>query len=241
MALVTGASRGIGRSIAIRLARDGFDVVINYLSNEMAARETLARVEELGRRGWVVGANLAEPEEVLNMVQSLTHLPRLDVVVHNAAIGTFKPLLDVRPNQLELTFRVNVFALLWLVKAALPRMTRGGKVVALSSGGSARVVPHYGLVGPSKAALESLVRYLAVELAPHGITVNAVSGGLVDTDALRAFPDWQALVAQTVAATPERRLGLPDDIASVVSGLVGDQLDWMRGQVLHADGGASLR
>ena len=92
-----------------------------------------------------------------------------------------------------------------------------------------------------KAALESLVRYLAVELAPHGITVNAVSGGLVDTDALRAFPDWQALVAQTVAATPERRLGLPDDIASVVSGLVGDQLDWMRGQVLHADGGASLR
>ncbi|WP_394834237.1 SDR family oxidoreductase [Pendulispora rubella] len=241
VALVTGASRGIGRSIAVRLARDGFDVVINYLRNEDAAKQTLALVEKEGRRGWVACANVGEPDEVAAMMRSLGHLSRLDVLVHNAAIGTFKPLLDIRPNQIELAFKVNVCALLWLVKGALPLMGPGSKIVALSSVGGSRVVPNYGVVGPSKAALESLIRYLAVDLRPRGITVNAVSGGLVDTDALRAFPDWEKLAADAVAATPGGRLGGADEIASVVASLASGQLDWMCGQILRADGGATLR
>lgn len=244
VALVTGASRGIGQRIALRLARDGFDVVVNYLRDEEAAQKTLELVQREGRRGWVACANMGEPEEILGMMRDLgdrSRVARLDVVVHNAAIGTFKPLLEIRPNQIELAFKVNAFALLWLAKAALPLMGRGGKIVALSSVGGSRVVPHYGIVGPSKAAMESIVRYLAVELKPRGITVNAVSGGLVDTDALRAFPEWEKLAAQAVAATPEGRLGSADEIASVVASLAGGQLDWVCGQVVRADGGATLR
>lgn len=242
VALVTGASRGIGRSIAVRLARDGFDIVINYLRNEDAARETLEMVRREGRRAWLACADVGDPEEVAAMLRSLDQLSRVDVLVHNAAIGTFKPLLDVRLNQLEALFRVNVYALLWLVKAALPLMEGGGKVIALSSVGAERVVPHYGLVGPSKAALESLVRYLGVDLKPRGISVNAVSSGLIDTDALReAYPEWGKLAARAVEATPERRLGSAEEIASVVSSVCGGNLDWMCGQTLRADGGASLR
>ncbi len=241
VALVTGASRGVGRSIAQRLAADGFDIVINYLRNEEAAKETLELVRKAGRQGWLVCANMGETDEIAQMLRELEHLKRIDVLVHNAAIGTFKPLLEIRPNQIELAFKVNVFGLLWLVKAALPKMGEGGKVIALSSTGGERVIPNYGIVGPSKAAMESLVRYLAVELKPRGITVNTVSGGFIDTDALRAFPDWEKMVAQSLTQTPGGRLGEPKDLASVVSALASGKLDWMCGQVLLADGGANLR
>jgi enoyl-[acyl-carrier protein] reductase III len=241
VALVTGASRGVGRSIAVRLAADGFDVVVNYLRNEEAARETAALVRARGREAWTISANVGDVDEIAAMFRELAHVDRIDVLVHNAAIGTFKPLLDIRPNQLELAFRVNVFALLWLAKAALPRMGEGGKIIALSSSGSARVVPYYGIVGPSKAALESMVRYLAAELKPRGITVNAVAGGFVDTDALRAFPGWEDLARRAVEKTPAGRIGTGDDLARVVGALAGDQLDWICGQVVMADGGAGLR
>ena len=241
VALVTGGSRGIGRTIAVRLARDGFDVVVNYLRNEDAAKETVDLVRAEGGQAWAVCANMGEPDDVAAMMREVEHVKKLDVVVHNAAIGTFKPLLDIRPNQIELAFKVNVFGLLWLAKAALPRMSEGGQIIALSSMGSGRVVPHYGIVGPSKAALESMVRYLAAELRPRGINVNTVSGGFIDTDALRAFPEWEKLVAQSVAMTPGGRIGTGEDLANVVSSLASGQLGWMCGQVLLADGGAGLR
>jgi len=240
VALVTGASRGVGRSIAVRLAAEGYDVVINYLRNEDAAQETLDLVQKHGRKGWLVCANMGEPDEIAGMFRELEHLPKIDVLVHNAAIGTFKPLLEIRPNQLDLAFRVNVFALLWLAKAAVPRMGKGSHIIAISSTGGERVIPDYGIVGPSKAAMESMARYLAVELKPRGITVNTVSGGFVDTDALRAFPDWEKRVEQSIAQTPAGRLGTPDDLASVVAALASGKLDWMCGQVLKADGGVGL-
>jgi enoyl-[acyl-carrier protein] reductase III len=241
VALVTGGSRGVGRSIAVRLAKEGFDVVVNYLRNEEAAQETVSLVKAAGREAWAICANVGEIDEIATMFREIAHLQKLDVLVHNAAIGTFKPLLEIRPNQLELAFRVNAFALLWLAKAALPMMGEGGKIISLSSTGSTRVVPHYGIVGPSKAALESLTRYLAVELKPRGITVNTVSGGFIDTDALRAFPDWEDIAKRSIAQTPGGRLGTGDDLASVVAALVGGSLDWVCGQVIMADGGVTLR
>jgi len=241
VAVVTGASRGVGRSIAVRLAAEGFDIVVNYLRDESAARKTVELVKAQGREGWAVCANVGEIAEIDGMFRDLSHLRKLDVLVHNAAIGAFKPLLDIRPNQLDLAFRVNAFALLWLAKAALPMMGKGGKIIALSSTGSSRVVPNYGIVGPSKAALECLARYLAAEMKPRGITVNTVSGGLIDTDAIHAFPEWEELVEQSVARTPGGRLGTGDDLASVVAALVSGRLDWVCGQNIVADGGASLR
>jgi enoyl-[acyl-carrier protein] reductase III len=239
-ALVTGASRGVGRSIAVRLAAEGFDVVVNYLRNKEAVQETVELVKKQGRNAWAVCANVGEIDEIAGMFREIGHLGKLDVLVHNAAIGTFKPLLEIRPNQMDLAFRVNVFALLWLAKAALPMMGEGGKIISLSSSGAARVVPHYGIVGPSKAALESLTRYLAAELKPRGITVNTVSGGFIDTDALRAFPGWEKLAAESIARTPGGRLGTGEDLAAVVASLVSGQLDWVCGQVIMADGGVGL-
>lgn len=241
VALVTGGSRGIGRSVALGLAAQGFDVVINYLRDQRAAEETAERVRSHGRQAWAVCADIGDVDEIATLFETIAQLGRLDVLVHNAAIGTFKPLLEIRPNQLELVFRVNVYALLWLAKAALPMMGDGGKIISVSSSGSTRVVPHYGLIGPSKAALEALTRYLAVELKPRGITVNAVSAGFIDTDALRAYPDWEHEVQRAVAHTPAGRLGTGADVANVIAALASGQLDWVCGQVILADGGASLR
>jgi enoyl-[acyl-carrier protein] reductase III len=226
----------------VRLAAEGFDVVVNYLRNEDAARETVDLVKRHGREAWAICANMGDTDEIAALFRELgRHVDKLDVLVHNAAIGTFKPLFEIRPNQLELAFRVNVFALLWLAKAAVPMMGRGGKIIALSSAGAGRAVPYYGIVGPSKAALESMTRYLAAELMPRGIAVNAVSGGLIDTDALRAFPDWEKLSEQSIAQTPAGRLGTGDDLAAVVASLASGKLDWVCGQVIMADGGAGLR
>lgn len=241
VALVTGASRGIGRATAVELARRGYDLVLNYLRNDEEAQQTLRLVEAEGARGWLVAANVGEPEEIKALFQEVALHQPLEVVVHNAALGTFKNLFQIRPNQLELAFRVNVFALLWLAKAALPFLKeRGGKIITVSSLGSQRVVPYYGIVGPSKAALEAMVRYLALELKPQGITVNAVSGGLIDTDALHAFPDWEGMAREAVERTPAGRLGQPEDIARVIGCLTEKSMDWVCGQIIQADGGCTL-
>jgi enoyl-[acyl-carrier protein] reductase III len=243
VALVTGGSRGVGRAIARQLAGKGFDVIVNYLRNEQAAAETLEEVRRQGGRGWSIQANVGDPAEVATLFEQVRGhgITAIDVLVHNAALGTFKPLLEIRPNQIEVAFQVNVFALLWLAKGALPMMSAGARIIALSSVGSGRVIPNYGIVGPSKAALESLVRYLAVELRPRGIRVNAVSGGLIETDALHAFPQWEEMVAQSVKLTPAGRLGEPDDLAEIVATFADGRLDWLCGQVLVADGGTTLR
>ncbi len=241
VALVTGASRGIGRATAVELARRGYDLILNYLRNAEEAQQTLHLIEAEGAQGWLVPANVGEPDEIKALFKEVAEHQPLSVVVHNAALGTFKDLFQIRPNQLELAFRVNVFALLWLAKAALPLMKEhGGKIITVSSLGSQRVVPYYGIVGPSKAALEAMVRYLALELKPQGITVNAVSGGLINTDALHAFPDWENMACQAIDRTPAGRLGQPEDIARVIGCLTEESMGWVCGQIIQADGGCTL-
>ena len=232
---VTGGSRGIGRAIALRFARDGAErIAIGYLRNDRAAEETADELRALGAEVVVVRGNVTS-ERVLGEV---TALGPLDVLVHNAATGVIRPALETEDKHWDWTMNANARALLQLARAAAPQMTEGSSIVAISSLGAQRVLENYVLIGTSKAALEALVRYLSVELAP-GIRVNAVSGGVVDTGALEHFPNRDEMLAAG-AANPVGRLVTPEDIAGAVAFLCSPDADMIRGQTLIVDGGFSL-
>ena len=242
IALVTGASRGIGRAIAECLSSEGAHIVLNYLRNEEAARQTEKFLKAQGSRVLTLQANVGNPKEAQALVETAgREFGKIDILVHNAALGAFKPVSELRVNQWDLSLDVNAKALLVLAQAALPWMEKeGGSVIALSSLGSKRYIPNYGAIGISKAALETLVRYLAVELAPKKIRVNAVSGGLVDTDATRSFPQQEHFKKEILLRTPAGRIGKPEDLAKVVVFLASEEASWIYGQTLIADGGLSL-
>ncbi|MDP3919661.1 MAG: SDR family oxidoreductase [Candidatus Omnitrophota bacterium] len=243
IALITGASRGIGRAIALRLAKLGADIAVNYVRNTASANTA---EEEISREGGRVGlyqANVGDPKAARQLVDSVINdFGGLDILVHNAAIGAFKPAHKLKLNQWDLSFDVNTKALLILTQSALPSMEKrgGGTIVALSSLGAQQYIPNYGAIGISKAALEALIRYLAAELAPKGIRVNGVSGGLVQTDALQFVQNREQMVAEVVQRTPAGRIGEPDDLARVVEFLVLPSSEWIVGQTLVADGGLSI-
>jgi enoyl-[acyl-carrier protein] reductase III len=233
--LVTGGSRGIGRAIALRLARDGATrVAIGYLRNDRAADETAEELRALGAEPVLVRGNVTS-ERVLDQVRSLGPL---DVLVHNAATGVIRPALETEDKHWDWTLNANARALLQLARAAAPQMPDGSSIVAISSLGAQRVLENYVLVGTSKAALEALVRYLGVELAPR-IRVNAVSGGVVETGALEHFPNRDEML-RAGAANPVGRLVTPDDIAGAVAFLCSPDAEMVRGQTLVVDGGFSL-
>lgn len=240
-ALVTGGSRGIGAAIALRLARAGAHVFVNYRRDDASARDTEAAILASGGAVTLLRANLVDASDIGAMFRGIAEAGGLDILVHSAALGSFKPAADVRANQWDLTMTVNARALLSCAQQAAPLMEgRGGKIVALSSSGSARVIPNYGAIGISKAAVEALVRYLAVELAPRGIHVNAVAAGLVDTASIRLHPHYAQLEAGARERTPLRRIATPDDIARVVLFLCSPLANWIVGQTIIADGGYSL-
>jgi len=239
-ALVTGGARGIGTVIARRLAAAGAHVFVNYVQSDAAARDTVAAIEAAGGRATLAPGNLADPDALAAMMAPIVD-GGLDVLVHNAAIGSFKPLHAVRANQWDLTINVNARALLLCVQAALPSLAaRGGRVVAISSLGGRRVVPQYGAIGVSKAALESATRYLASELAPRGVRVNAIAAGLVETESVKRHPAYDALAAAARARTPAGRLVTAGSIAEAVLFLCGPHSADIVGHTLVIDGGASL-
>jgi enoyl-[acyl-carrier protein] reductase III len=232
---VTGGSRGIGRAIALRFARGGADrIAIGYLRNDRAAEATAEELRALGADVVLVRGNVTS-DRVLGEVAALGPL---DVLVHNAATGVIRPALETEDKHWDWTMNANARALLQLARAAAPAMTEGSSIVAISSLGAQRVLENYVLIGTSKAALESLVRYLSVELAPR-IRVNAVSGGVVDTGALEHFPNRDEMLAAG-AANPVGRLVTPEDIAGAVTFLCSPDADMIRGQTLIVDGGYSL-
>ena len=239
-ALVTGGSRGLGGVLSRRLAALGAHVFINYVRDDASARRTLGDIEAAGGSATLVKANLMHAADVDAMFGQIAAAGPLDILIHNAALGAFKKTIDVRTNQWDLSMSVNARALLWCAQRAVPLMSgRRGRIVSISSLGSGRVFPSYGAIGVSKAALESLTRYLAADLVPQNINVNAVSAGLIEGTTIEGHPSHEALVAHA-----RERLGgrpaTPDDVASVVLFLCSSLADWIVGQTIVADGGFGL-
>jgi enoyl-[acyl-carrier protein] reductase III len=235
--LVTGGSRGIGRAIAMRFAEEGAArIAIGYLRNDSAAEECAAMISSLGAEPVLVRGNVASTR----VAEQAAALGRLDVLVHNAATGVARPAVEMEDKHFDWTMSANARALLALVRAAAPNMPRGSSIVALSSLGSTRVLENYSAVGASKAALEALVRYLAVELAPQEIRVNAVSAGVVETDALDAFPNREAMLELGRERTPAGRMVEAEDVAAAVVFLCSADAVMIRGQIVVVDGGYSL-
>jgi enoyl-[acyl-carrier protein] reductase III len=243
VALVTGSSRGIGKAIAIRLAKEGYDVVVNYARSKSAALETAAEIEALGRKALVVKANVGDVEKIKAMFEQIAdEFGRLDVFVSNAASGVQRPLMELEESHWDWTLNINSKALLFCAQEAAKLMERngGGKIVSISSLGSIRYLKNYTAVGVSKAAVEALTRYLAVELAPKNIAVNAVSGGAVDTDALKHFPNREEMLQEAKEKTPAGRMVEIEDIVNAVMFLLSKESDMIRGQTIIVDGGISL-
>jgi enoyl-[acyl-carrier protein] reductase III len=235
--LVTGGSRGIGREIAKRFAELGAArVAVGYLRNDRAAEEAAAEIHKLGAEAVLVRGNVSSPK----VLEQVGVLGPLDVLVHNAATGVARPALETEDKHFDWTMAANARALIALARAAVPQMSAGSSIVALSSLGAQRVLENYVLVGASKAALESIVRHLAVELAPRAIRVNAVSAGVVETDALDAFPNRDQMVSWSLKRTPAGRLVEPGDIADAVCFLCSPEAEMIRGQTIIVDGGFSL-
>ncbi len=243
VALITGASRGIGRAIARQLSEKGSHVVINYARNEEAARQTVQELSGNGIKVFPFRANVGDPNAVKELVQAtLKEFGGIDILVHNAAMGAFKPVHQLKLNQWDLSLDINAQAFLILSQQVAPSMEErgGGSIIAISSLGAHRFIPEYGAIGISKAALETLVKYLAVEYAPKRIRVNCVSGGLVETDAVKAFPRYETFKQEVIQRTPAKRIGQPDDLARVVTFLACPESEWIYGQTVVADGGLSL-
>jgi enoyl-[acyl-carrier protein] reductase III len=243
--LVTGSGRGIGRAIALHFADLGANIIINFVRNEQPAREVFDQVTALGRRALLHRANVGKLEDVERLFDTITsEFGVLDYFISNAAIGFNRPALAQKPNGWEGTMNVNARSFLFASQRAVPLMKKagGGAIVAISSPGAYRVLPEYIAVGASKAALDCLVRYLAVEFAPMNISVNAVSPGMVETDALKHFSVMSEsdLMKRTAQGTPVGRLATPMDVAGVVAFLCSPEAAMIRGQTIVVDGGFTL-
>ncbi|RCK75462.1 MAG: Enoyl-[acyl-carrier-protein] reductase [NADPH] [Anaerolineae bacterium] len=244
--LVTGSGRGIGRAIALEFARLGADVIVNYFRNPRPAEETRRQIEALGRKALLVKANVGELDEIETLFQAIEGtFGKLDFFINNAASGYNRPALQQRPKGWDWTLNINARAFLFCAQKAVPLMEKagGGAMVAISSPGAQRVLPDYVVVGASKAALEALVRYLAVELAPKKIVVNGVSPGVVETEALQHFDAIRSdakLIETALAQTPAGRLVTPEDVAHLVAFLCSPEASMIRGQIITIDGGATL-
>ena len=245
-ALVTGASRGIGRACALRLAEAGADVVVNYLNSPEKASRVASEIQGLGRRAMTVKADVTEREDLESMTAHINErFGHLDLIVSNVAAGGFRPLAQAEQIHFRAAMESNVMPTLNLVQCALPLLKQscfGGRVIALSSHGSQRAIPAYGLIGASKAALESLMRHMALEFGEYGITFNTVLAGLVETDSTRSLPSFDkfAEAAARSLMVKDKQL-TAEEVADSVLFLASSLSRKIQGQVLVVDGGAGLR
>jgi enoyl-[acyl-carrier protein] reductase III len=245
--LVTGSGRGIGRVIALHFAQRGADVIVNFFRNREPAEETAREIEKLGRRALLIKANVGDLDDLNHLFNEVEkEFGGLDIFVHNAASGYNRPALEQKPKGWDWTMNINARALLFAAQRAVPLMEKrgGGYIVSISSAGATRVLPDYVVVGASKAALESLTRYLGVELAPKNIIVNAVSPGVVETDALTHFAGMESkenILQKFIEQVPAGRLVSPEDVAEVVAFLCSSAAKMIVGQTIVVDGGYALQ
>lgn len=243
VALVTGSSRGVGKAIALQLAKQGYNLVINYARSKTAALETAEEIKALGREVLVVKANVGDIEKVREMFAEVKQtFGRLDVFINNAASGVQRPIMELEEKHWDWTMDINSKALLFCAQEAAKLMDEngGGSIVSISSLGAIRYLKNYTAVGVSKAAVEALTRYLSVELAEKNIVVNAVSGGAIDTDALKHFPNREEILEDARINTPAGRIVHIEDIVHTVMFLISEGAYMIRGQTIIVDGGRSL-
>ncbi len=241
VALITGAARGIGRATVLKLAQAGCDIVINYYSSHEEASTLAKEVEQLGRKVLTIQASVADAQSVKEMMSAITNeFGRIDFLISNAASGVLKPALEMKLKHWRWCLETNAYALNLLVQEAGELLQPQGRVIALSSLGSERAIPNYAFIGASKAAVESLVRSLSLELAPRNINVNCVSAGVIDTDAIKYFPNREQLLeAQRQHTLCERDL-IPEDVANTIYLLCLPEAEMIKGQTITVDAGYSI-
>ena len=242
-AVITGSGRGIGRAIALELAGHGANVAVNYFRHKAQAEETAAEVAARGGKAVVVKAHVGEVQGVERLVASAAEaFGSVDIFIGNAASGVLKPVAEQELKGWEWTVNINARSILFGAKAAVPYMQeRGwGRIIGISSFGSRRVLPEYSVVGVSKAAIEALIRYLAVELAPYGIVCNTVSPGVVETEALNFFPSKDLILSEGLRRTPAGRFVTPEEVAKLVAWLCTDEARMIVGQTIIMDDGYEL-
>lgn len=241
-ALVTGAARGFGRAIAIRLAHEGATVVVNYRRSKSDALAVVDEIKQAGGEALAIRADIGKEDRLDRMFAEIKDkLGHLDIVVANAAFGVPGTLIDTTSKHWDITLAASARSLLDLTKRAVPLMTQGwGRIISITSDGGQRVIPGYGAVGPAKAALESLTRGLAVELAPKGIIVNGIKAGLADTRSSRTILGAESVVDHARFHTPRGRLVVPEDIARVAAFLASEEADMICGEFVVVDGGRGI-
>lgn len=241
VAFVSGGTRGIGLSIATKLARKGADIVINYFRSRQGANEAVAKIKALGVDCYAHRANMGNHDQIPAIFEGIKErFGKLDILISNAALGLYTSMLDIDDKAWDLSMHTNARAFLHCVQLGSPIMPDHSRIVALSSLGSIRYIPGYAAIGVSKAAIENMVKYMAIEMAPRHISVNCVSGGFIDTSALTVFPNFEQMKREVSERTPFKRIGTPDEVADVVVFLAMPQASWITGQTVIVDGGYSL-
>lgn len=241
VALITGGARGIGRATAIKLASQGCDIAINYYNSSEEADKLCSELQEMGVKSIAIQASVADKNSIQDMLATFKeNFNHLDILISNAASGVLKPAMDMSLKHWRWCMETNAFALVSILQNVKDIMQPGSRVVALTSQGSHRVIPDYAFIGASKAALESLVRSLSVELAPQGITLNAVCAGAVDTDALKHFPERERLLKQSEQRSLAGKNITPEDVANTIYLLCLPEAEMIKGQTITVDAGYSI-
>lgn len=241
VALITGGARGIGRATALKLAENGADIAIVYYNSSDEAENLVNEIKNKGQKAIAIQANVADAASVKEMYSEFKKtFSKVDFLISNAASGVLKPALKMSTKHWRWCMETNALALNHLVSLGLDLLSRGGRVIALSSLGAERAIPNYAFIGASKAALEALVRSLSLELAEYNISVNTVSAGVIDTDALKHFPNREQLLDEHQAHSLSERPLEPKDVADTIYLLCRPEAQMIRGHTLFVDAGYSI-